>query len=152
MNFKTSQEELRQRQPKKLQLTFSIKAFFRAYICALKSKALFFYYPFLVSKTTIDFLSCLEKDSRIAGYKFLLQDSKTKIFLNYDLSYSTPPIPVITYYSGQGRTRTISVKELQHFQRQNPTAFTLIETSRGIMDLKNCLFYNCGGKFLVSMT
>jgi ribosomal protein S8 len=119
---------------------------------AFKSKVLFFYYPFLISKTTIDFLRCLEKDSRIAGYKFVPHNNKTQIFLSYDLSNSTSAIPVITYYSEQGRTRTVSVKELQKFQMQNPTSFTLIETSRGIMDLKSCLFYNCGGKILVSIT
>ena len=94
---------------------------------------------------------CLEKNGRIAGYKFSTQDKNVKVFLNYDLSQGKSLIPKVTYYSSQGRTRSANLKRLQQFHMQNPNAFTLIGTNRGIMELKNCFFHKCGGIFLISL-
>jgi ribosomal protein S8 len=98
------------------------------------------------------FLQCLEKNSRIAGYKFFAEDQKAKIFLSYDSMSRKPLLPKIIYYSLQGRTRIATVKILQEFAKKTPNSLTLISTNRGIMSLKDCLFYQCGGEFLVSLT
>jgi ribosomal protein S8 len=152
MSFRNLQTQRLKIQQKTPQPNFSVKTFFRAYIGAIKSKALFFNYPFSTSKATSNFLNCLEKESRIAGYKFSSEDQNVKIFLSYDVTQSKPTIPKVTYYSSQGRTRIATVKILQQFQMQNPNSLTLIGTDRGIMDLKGCLFHNCGGEFLISLT
>jgi len=134
------------------QSTFSIKTFFSAYISAIKSKALFFNYPFASSKVIYDVLILLEKNNRIAGYKFFPDNQTIRIFLSYDLTQDKPFIPKVSYYSSQGQTKSANFKMLQQFQKQNPHAFTLIGTHRGIMDLKNCLFHKCGGEFLISLS
>ena len=136
---------------KKVFLAFSLQAFFNAYLSALKSKALFFVYPLSSSKTTNTVLKSLEKNSRIAGYKFCPQNQNVKIFLSYDLTQNKPLIPRIIHYSLQGRTCTANFLHLQKFRMQNPNSFTLIGTHRGILELQSCLFYKCGGKFLISL-
>jgi ribosomal protein S8 len=152
MAFRNLQTQRLKTQQKTPQPIFSVKTFFRAYIGAIKSKALYFNFPFSTSKVTYDFLNCLEKESRIAGYTFSPKDQNVKIFLSYDLTQSKPLIPKVTYYSSQGRTRIATVKTLQQFQMQNPHSLTLIGTAMGIMDLKSCLVHNCGGEFLISLT
>ena len=135
-----------------LQPIFSVKTFFKAYLSALKSRALFFNYPFSASKTTSNIFKYLEKNRRIAGYKIFPQNKNVKIFLSYDFTQNKTWIPKVIYYSSQGRIRSASFKHLQQFQLQNPNSLTLIGTSFGIMDLESCLFHKCGGEFLVSLT
>lgn len=134
MFFKNSKN-----QHKKPPASFSIKNFFKAYVNALKNKALFFNYSCYTSRGTSDFLICLEKNSRIAGYKIFTDNKNIKIFLSYDLTQNKPLIPKITYYAVQGRTRSASIKKLQQFQTQNSNTLTLIRTNFGIRDLKTCL-------------
>lgn len=50
---------------------FSFETFFRVYLNAIRSKTLFFFYPFYDSNVEV-LLKCLEKDSRIAGYQLQL--------------------------------------------------------------------------------
>jgi ribosomal protein S8 len=153
MTLKNSFKNLKssQKQQKKFHAAFSLKAFFRAYVGAINSKALFFNYPFYGAKVIGDFLMCLEKNSRIAGYKTFADDQNIKIFLSYDLTQSKSLVPKIIYYSVRGRRRSASLKNLQQFQTQNPNSLTLIRTSFGVMDIKSCLFHKCGGEFLVSL-
>ena len=138
--------------PKTSRTKFSLKTFFRDYISAIKCKALFFNYSSLASTTVYNVLTSLEKNNRIAGYMFLEEDQIFRIFLSYDLTQKRALIPQVTYFSSQGRTKSISYKKLQQFQTQNPNAFILIRTPRGILDLKSCLFHKCGGEFLISLT
>jgi len=150
MLFKNSKNP--KRPFKKPQLSFSMQKFLRAYLGALKNKALFFNYPCSTSKIMLDFLICLEKNSRIAGFKIFPDNQNIKIFLSYDLTQSKPLIPKITYFGVQGRTRSASFKKLQEFQMQNPNTLTLIRTNWGIWDLKTCLIHKCGGEFLITLT
>lgn len=138
-------------QQKKYHPRFSVKDFFRAYLVALKTKALFFTYSSPASKKLSNFLVCLEKNGRIAGYKVFPKNQEIKIFLNYDENKKKPHLPKVIYYSSQGRTRTISVKILEQFKISNPNALVLVHTHRGIMDLKSCLFQKCGGQILVTL-
>lgn len=131
---------------------FSMKTFFRAYLSAIKSKALFFSYPSLPSTAIYNVLASLEKNNRIAGYMFLEEDQIFRIFLSYDLTQKRALIPQVTYYSSPGQIKSISYKKLQQFQAQHPNTFILIRTPRGILDLKSCLFHKCGGEFLISLT
>ena len=133
------------------QTNFSIKSFFQRYSHALQSKAISFEHPLLESTWVHNFLNCLVKEARIAGYQFLKEKQKINIFLSYDLSQKTPLIPKLTFYSSQGRIRISSLKVLQSLQRQNPTALTLISTQRGILTLKDCLLKKCGGQLLVTL-
>jgi ribosomal protein S8 len=150
MFFKNS--KISKKGAKKPPVLFSMKNFFRTYLSALKNKALFFNYGCYISKVTSDFLICLEKNSRIAGYKISLDNQNIKVFLSYDLTQSKPLIPKITYYAVQGRTRSANIKQLQKFQTQNPNTLTLIRTNFGIRDLQTCLIHRWGGEFLVNLT
>jgi len=108
---------------KKFPPSFSVKNFFRAYINAIKAKTLFFNYPFSTSKTMSDVLVCLEKNSRIAGYKIFPQNKNVKVFLSYDFTQNKPLLPKIMYYSSQGRRRSATFKNLQQFHIKNPNFF-----------------------------
>jgi ribosomal protein S8 len=99
-----------------------------------------------------NFLECLVKETRIAGYQFKKEKQKVIIFLSYDLVQKTPLIPKVTLFFSPGRTQISSVKALQDFNRQNPTALTFIGTKEGVMTLKDCLQRKCGGQILVTTT
>ena len=134
----------------KTQIYFSLQSFFRMYLNAIKSKALFFFYPFS-NKTIESLLKCLEKNSRIAGYQVFLKEQKVKIFLIYDIAKNTPLSQKITFYSSQGRKRIVTTKMLQQFSYQYPNALVIIETKYGLMDMQDCLRHQYGGEFLVSL-
>jgi len=97
------------------------------------------------------FLTCLAKEARIAGYHFTEKNKTVDIFLSYDLSEKIALSSKFTYYSFKGRKRMASLKTLEQFDSQNPTAFTLINTNVGLMTLKDCLHKKCGGEFLVTI-
>jgi len=71
--------------------------------------------------------------------------------LSYDLTQKIPLNPKFIFYSSQGRTKIASLKTLQSFNKQNPTALTLIGFQGGILSLKDCLQRKCGGQFLMTM-
>jgi ribosomal protein S8 len=129
---------------------FSIRAFFQTYFIAIQSKRSFFVYPRL-NATLIDLLQCLEKDSRLSGYQIFPTQQKVKIFLNYDSAKNRPLNQKIKFYSSQGRKRMVTVKMLQHFKNQYPNCLIIVSTSRGLMNLQDCLFHHCGGEFIVSI-
>jgi ribosomal protein S8 len=130
---------------------FSMQNFFQTYLIAIQSKRSFFIYP-LVNSTLIDLLQCLEKDSRLNGYQVLRSEQKVKIFLNYDSAKNKPLNQKIRFYSSQGRKRMITVKMLQRFKVQYPNSLAILSTTRGLMNLNECIFYHCGGEFVVSIT
>ena len=129
---------------------FSFKSFFRAYLNAMHSKALFFVYPSWNSSVA-NLLKCLEKDSRIAGYHILEEDSAVKVFLNYDLTKNVPLVQKTNFYSSQGRKRVVTVEILQKFHTLNPNSLAIISTHKGLMSVADCLLHRCGGEFLVSL-
>jgi len=96
------------------------------------------------------------KEGRIAGYKSQKEKQTVIIFLSYDDSGEktpfTPPAAAAALFLSPGRIQISSVKALQDFNRQNPTALTFIGTKVGVMTLKDCLQRKCGGQILVSMT
>ena len=110
-----------------------------------------FVYPF-ANETLEHLLQCLEKNSRIAGYQILPQTSEVKIFLICDPATNAPVSQKITFYSSQGRKRIVTTEMLQRFRYQNPNTLAIISTKRGLMDIKDCLRYQHGGEFLVSIT
>lgn len=130
---------------------FSMQAFFQTYLIAIQSKRSFFIYPRLNS-TLINLLQCLEKDSRLSGYQVLPEKQQIKIFLNYDSTQNKPLSQKIKFYSSQGRKRMVTVKMLQQFKNQYPNSLVIVNTTRGLMNLNECLFYHCGGEFIVSLT
>jgi len=130
---------------------FSMQSFFQTYLIAIQSKRSFFVYPRLNS-ILIDLLKCLEKDSRLNGYQILPDEQKVKIFLNYESAKNRPLSQKIRFYSSQGRKRIMTIKMLQHFKTQYPNSLAIMNTSRGLMNLNECLFYHCGGEFIVSIT
>jgi len=132
-------------------ITFSLRAFFRAYTNAIQAKALFFRYPFRESALTRKFLKCLEKESRIAGYHFVKDKSSVDIFLSYDLAEKMSLNSKFIFYSSTQRKRVATLDILEQFNNQNPTALTLINTNKGLMTLKDCLQQKCGGEFLVTI-
>jgi ribosomal protein S8 len=132
-------------------MNFSLKQFFQAYSHALQSKAQFFEYPLLESRLVHEFLQCLLRESRIAAYQFIKEKQKVSIFFSYDVVQKTPLNPKFIFYSASGRTHVASLKTLQSFNKQNPTALTLIGSPGGILSLKDCLQRKCGGQFLVTM-
>ena len=132
-------------------LNFSLKSFFRAYFKALETKSIYFSYPVLESPTLHQFLACLEKEARIAGYHFVNKNKTVDVFLSYPLSEKTSSSLKFIFYSSKGRRRVVSLKLLQQFHNQNPTAFTLINTPFGFMTLKDCLQKKCGGEFLITI-
>ena len=135
-----------------LSLNFSLRSFFRAYLNAFETKAIFFSYPLLESRASHMFLACLEKEARIAGYHFIKKNKTVDIFLSYPLAEKTPLSLRFFFYSFKGRKRMVSVKLLQQFHNQNPTAFTLINTTFGFLTLKECLQKKCGGEFLITIS
>ena len=135
----------------KITKKFSMQSFFQTYLIAIQSKRSFFVYPILNS-TLIDLLQCLEKDSRLNGYQILFGGQKVKIFLNYDFVKNKTLNQKVRFYSSQGRKRMITVKMLQHFKSQYPNSLAILNTPRGLMNLNECLFYHCGGEFVVSIT
>jgi ribosomal protein S8 len=139
------------RRQQKITKKFSMQSFFQTYLIAIQSKRSFFVYP-MFNSTLIDLLQCLEKDSRLSGYQVLLSEQKVKIFLNYDSAKNRPLNQKVRFYSSQGRKRMITVKMLQHFKNQYPNSLVILSTSRGLMNLNECLFYHCGGEFVVSIT
>jgi len=142
---------IKSNQQKKISKNFSMQAFFQTYLIAIQSKRSFFVYPILNS-TLIALLQCLEKDSRLNGYQVLFGEQKVKIFLNYDSAKNRPLNQKVRFYSSQGRKRMITVKMLQHFKNQYPNSLAILNTPRGLMNLNECLFYHCGGEFVVSIT
>jgi ribosomal protein S8 len=106
----------------------------------------------MLNSTIIDLLQCLEKDSRLSGYQVLFDEQKVKIFLNYDSAKKRPLSQKVRFYSSQGRKRMITVKMLQRFKNQYPNSLVILSTFRGLMNLNECLFYHCGGEFIVSIT
>ena len=131
---------------------FSLKAFFRAYNYAIHAKAISFSYPVIESSVVRTFLTCLEKETRIAGYYFLKKNRSVDIFLNYDLVEKAPLRTKFIFYASEGRKRVASLKTLQQFYNQNPTAFTLINTTLGLLTIRDCLNKKCGGEFLMTIT
>ena len=155
MSFYNLKSQSQKKKKNKPQQIFAVETFFRTYINALKAKALFFTYSCVASQLLYDFLTCLETNSRIAAYQICSKDcskeQNIKIFLNYESNHNKPVIPKIIYYSGQGRTRSATVKMLRYFHRRNPNSFTLIKTAFGITDLRTCLSRNWGGVVLISL-
>ena len=93
--------------------------FFQTYLIAIQTRRSFFIYPRLNS-ILVNLLQCLEKDSRVSGYQFLLDEQKIKIFLNYDSANNRSLSQKVRFYSSQGRKRMITFKMLQHFKSQYP--------------------------------
>ena len=148
---------------KNRQNSFSFETFFRFYLDAIRSKTLFFFYPFYDSNVEV-LLKCLEKDSRISGYQVQSivgnlpadqQQGKNekciKIFLNYDLVRNRPLVQKVTFYSSQGRKRIATVKTLQKFRILYPNSLAILGTHHGILSIQDCILKNCGGEFLVSI-
>ena len=131
--------------------TFCVPSFFRAYLQAVKTKAICFTYPLVESLTTRTFLRCLEKETRIAGYHFVKEKKNVVIFLNYEFSVRQSLDVQINFYSSKGRKRIVSAKLLQQFAQRNPLTFALIRTNVGFMTLKDCLQHHCGGEFLLTI-
>jgi ribosomal protein S8 len=144
-------KKIKLNQEKKNFKNFSIQAFFQTYLTAIQSKRSFFVYPILNLKI-LDLLHCLEKDSRLNGYRILSDKQKVKVFLNYDSTKNRPLSQKIKLYSSRGRKRMVTVKRLQHFKNQYPNSSVIVSTLRGLMNLKDCLFYHCGGELIVSIT
>ena len=128
-----------------------LQFFFQMYFQAIKSKAVFFFYPF-VNKTIKNFLECLEKHSRIAGYQILLKEQKIKIFLICDSAKNTPLSQKVTFYFSRGRKRMATVQMLRQFRYRNPHLLAIIATQNGLMDIQNCISHQHGGEFLLSMS
>ena len=141
MSFKNTKKII-----KNFKTHFYIDLFFELYSHALRSKALFFVYPF-VNETIIRLLNLLLKNSRIAGYQVLVKEEKIKVFLISDPTTNQKPI----FYSLQGRKRIVTAEMLRKFKYQYPHALVLVETKQGLMDIEDCLRFRCGGEFLVSL-
>jgi len=54
------------------------------------------------------FLTCLEKEARIAGYHFVKENKTVEIFLNHDLFERIPLNLKFIFYSVEGRKRMAS--------------------------------------------
>jgi len=133
---------------------FSLKEFCRAYDHAIHAKAIFFNYPVIEVETHVvrTFLTCLEKETRIAGYCFVKENRSVDIFLNYDLAKKAPLRTKFIFYASEGRKRVASLKALQQFYNQNPTTLTLINTTLGLLTIRDCLNKKCGGEFLMTIS
>jgi len=131
---------------------FSLKAFCLAYNHAIHAKAIFFSYPVIESYVARTFLTCLEKETRIAGYCFVKENRSVDIFLNYDLAKKAPLRTKFIFYASEGRKRVASLKALQQFYNQNPTTLTLINTTLGLLTIRDCLNKKCGGEFLMTIS
>lgn len=131
--------------------TFSVPAFFRAYLHAVKRKDICFAYPLVESLTTRTLLMCLEKENRIAGYGFVKEQKTVVIFLNHEFATRQGLNMRITFYSSKARKRMVSAKLLQQFAQRNPLTFALIHTNVGFMTVKDCLQHHCGGEFLLTI-
>lgn len=128
-----------------------LQKFFRAYIQAIKTKSLFFVYPFLTINI-IQTLQCLEKDSRIAGYHLNMEKRSAKVFLNYEMSKNELLTQRVVFFSTRGRRRVATVDMLRLFHYQYPHSLAILGTSAGLMTSKECYAKNCGGEFIVSIT
>jgi ribosomal protein S8 len=121
------------------------KNFFLLLKTAYQKKQKFFIYT-SKNKSLQIILKKLQEKSLILGYA-QTKNFQLHIFLRYDRQ-SLPAINNIFLFP---KGRYISLKKLKSFTNAAPFSFSLLHTTFGILETKECEKKNCGGEFIVTI-